>query len=693
MLDGGMQTSWGQRFGCSAVGWGLTGALVVAGLALATDSIRLLVSGVGVVNALGAGLTAASLGVLIGLLGGLGVATLETLARAVGTGRPWLSPLWPLLGALPVGLGAWVILDVGPDQYQSSRLALVLLVAGMGAVLSWAAHRDSRPVARIAAQSLAGVALTIHVYASSWHYRELHDLLELITILGLAALAAPIRRAITAWAPARLWRLGLGAPAGALALLLAVESLVPGWRPASGDGGLYGPALTRAVRWLADLDGDGFSALAWGGDCDDFDAGKHPFAEDEPGSDDANCNGTDQPASPTLKDLGLAPARGEPQLGRAARLVLLLSIDALRDDAFRPEVMPELTAAARQGLWLRRNYASGTRTVVSVALTQRGTMRGEPIARRAAGAGIESTLIFGVHAPRVRSQIEPGFGRVLAPETGRWDARVVTDHLLAELDRGPPGGRLYLLAHYYDAHAPYPRAALEGLPLPPGRLESYRNYAAGLARIDRQIGRVFARLREKGWLDQTVVLVASDHGEGFGEHRLTYHSVSAYEEMVRVPSVLWAPGLTPGSSELLVSHSDIYPTLLGALGLLQPADERFGRSWLRLRAAPLAPLHEFVVVRSAHAARGGEVISPMIALVTRRHKLVQVLEENLIDLYDLAVDPGERHNISWRQPALRRDLQRRLAIYRDIDGFPSTFERNDLRQYKGRFVARTGTIP
>jgi hypothetical protein len=685
--------SWAQRLLRSALGWGLTAALVIAGLALTADSIRLLLSGVGAVNALGAGLTGAALGVLIGILAGVGVATLEALALTAAGGRRWLAPLWPLLGAVPVGLGAWVIMDVNQAEHGSTRLALVLVVAGLGALLTWAAHRPERSLARIAALSLVAVALLIHVYASGWHYREIHDLLELITVLGLVALATPVRRALASAAPARLRRLGLGSLVGALGLLLVVEALVPGWRPTGGNGGLYGPALTRAVRWFADLDGDGFSALAWGGDCDDLDSDRNPFAQDRPGDGDANCNGTDPPAAPRPEDLGLTPARGEPQLGRPARLVLLLSIDALRNDAFRPRLMPQLTALAGQGLWLQRTYAAGTRTVVSLPITQRGWMGGVPVAQRAAAAGVRTALVFGVNGPPVLAQVEPGFDKVLSPTTKRWDARAVTDHVLAELEACPPDQRLYLLAHYYDAHAPYPARAIEDLPLPPGREPSYRNYAAGLGDVDREIGRVFARLRERGWLDQAVVLVASDHGEGFGEHRVIYHSVSAYEELVRVPAVLWAPGLAAGTTDLLTSHSDIYPTLLGALGLLQPEDERFGRSWLRLGADRGAPLHEFVVVRTAHAARGGEVISPMIALVTRRHKLVQVLEENLLDLHDLQADPGERHNISWRQPALRRELQRKLAIYRDVDGFPNAFERHDLRHYKGNFVAGTGAGP
>jgi hypothetical protein len=119
---------------------------------------------------------------------------------------------------------------------------------------------------------------------------------------------------------------------------------------------------------------------------------------------------------------------------------------------------------------------------------------------------------------------------------------------------------------------------------------------------------------------------------------------------------------------------------------MQPSDELFGRSWLRLRAPWPGPLHAFVAIRTAHAVSGGSVVSPMMAIATTSHKLVQVIEDNTLSLYDLEADPGEQHNASWTQPALTRRLRRMLALYRDLDGFPDDFDRSELRNFRGRFV-------
>src|SRR5437870_2561 len=76
--------------------------------------------------------------------------------------------------------------------------------------------------------------------------------------------------------------------------------------------GRHAVRLSRACRSLVDLDADGFSPVAWGTDCDDFDGAKNPLAKDPPGGGDSNCNGVDPPAEPTDAETGLAPPYGEP---------------------------------------------------------------------------------------------------------------------------------------------------------------------------------------------------------------------------------------------------------------------------------------------------------------------------------------------------------------------------------------------
>jgi arylsulfatase A-like enzyme len=160
-------------------------------------------------------------------------------------------------------------------------------------------------------------------------------------------------------------------------------------------------------------------------------------------------------------------------------------------------------------------------------------------------------------------------------------------------------------------------------------------------------------------LARAVVLVTSDHGEGLGEHGVRYHGVSGYEEVVRVPLVVLAPGLAAGEHEGLLSLHDVAPTVLGALRHAAP--EVHGRSLLRLRAAPGAALHRFVTIDSARAAAGDEGEQPLRVVVEGHLKLVWSPADGLAELYDLAADPGERHDLAPLRPGDVERLYRATA--------------------------------
>lgn len=85
--------------------------------------------------------------------------------------------------------------------------------------------------------------------------------------------------------------------------------------------------------------------------------------------------------------------------------------------------------------------------------------------------------------------------------------------------------------------------------------------------LDHCIGELLARIEESG--RPTIVLITSDHGEHFGEHNLLTHANSLFEENLRVPFLLWGPGVGPGKVETgQVDLIDVAPTLLDLTGIL-----------------------------------------------------------------------------------------------------------------------------
>ena len=89
--------------------------------------------------------------------------------------------------------------------------------------------------------------------------------------------------------------------------------------------------------------------------------------------------------------------------------------------------------------------------------------------------------------------------------------------------------------------------------------------------LDSQFERIFDFLRKEKLLDNTIVILAGDHGEEFMEKGRWGHNSEFHEEQTRTPLVLWVPGTGSSISDRITSHLDVAPTLLSLLGVINPA--------------------------------------------------------------------------------------------------------------------------
>lgn len=187
-------------------------------------------------------------------------------------------------------------------------------------------------------------------------------------------------------------------------------------------------------------------------------------------------------------------------------------------------------------------------------------------------------------------------------------------------------------------------------------------YDGEVAYVDHELEQLFAELAARGFLQNAVVMITADHGEEFLEHGNVIHGMSLYEESVRVPWLVQAPGLTPRRFEAPVSLLDLAPTLLELAGLA-PGPRFEGRS--------LAPS----LRGEAEAARLGPVLLELLpnhepvdvrvhelGLVQGSRKLLRH-PKGVEMLFDLARDPGEREPAGTETSeavALREALARAL---------------------------------
>jgi arylsulfatase A-like enzyme/Flp pilus assembly protein TadD len=203
--------------------------------------------------------------------------------------------------------------------------------------------------------------------------------------------------------------------------------------------------------------------------------------------------------------------------------------------------------------------------------------------------------------------------------------------------------------HLYDPHEPYTP------PEPFAARYQQDPYSGEIAYADQALGSFLDRLRGRKTLDRTLVVIASDHGESLGEHGERTHGLFAYEATLRVPLIVWAPGsIKPAVSAEPARLVDLTPTVLDLVGV--PMGSFDGRS-LRPRVATEQPLQDpgsYLEALNANLTRNW---APLKGIVRDRLKLIDL---PVPELYDLAADPGEEHNLYASQRERARDLESRL---------------------------------
>ncbi len=157
---------------------------------------------------------------------------------------------------------------------------------------------------------------------------------------------------------------------------------------------------------------------------------------------------------------------------------------------------------------------------------------------------------------------------------------------------------------------------------------------------DAGIGRVLGALDASAHSDSTAVFFMSDHGDHMGQHGM-YQKMEMYEQAVRVPMLVRAPGGVTAEIDAPVSHLDIMPTILELAGLDAPEDLDGFSLMHSLRTGEAPP------DRPQYSAYSGNPTVGDIrrAVITRRHKYIYD-PEDAPELYDLDADPMEMRNIA-----------------------------------------------
>jgi len=181
-------------------------------------------------------------------------------------------------------------------------------------------------------------------------------------------------------------------------------------------------------------------------------------------------------------------------------------------------------------------------------------------------------------------------------------------------------------------------------------------YLNVLRETDRHLARVFDAVRAAGLADDTVIVITGDHGQAFGyPHNGYMQGQNVYEEDVHVPLMIWSPRTyrTGARSNAIGSHVDLAPTIASLAGVAAAPDWQ-GHSVLDTAHAPRA----YFYVAEDHFTLG---------VREQNWKYIFNLREGTEELYDLARDPLEQHNMASLEPARCARLRQRLAAWTEAN--------------------------
>jgi arylsulfatase A-like enzyme len=190
-----------------------------------------------------------------------------------------------------------------------------------------------------------------------------------------------------------------------------------------------------------------------------------------------------------------------------------------------------------------------------------------------------------------------------------------------------------------------------------------------IAALDEGLGRLFDDLERRGILENTLVIVTSDHGEQFAEHGKYGHGRSLYRQEVHVPLIVFGPAGVPAGQtvDAPVSLRDVAATVVDRLGF--GAESPFpGRTLARFweTGGPVAtgadPGGEPILAQVNSAANPSRTSHPRIASVVAEGAVYIRDHQGAEELYDLDDDPAEARNLAGRPESAALQSRARAVL-------------------------------
>ena len=361
------------------------------------------------------------------------------------------------------------------------------------------------------------------------------------------------------------------------------------------------------------------------------------------------------------------------------RDILLITVDALRADhvgayGYERPTTPNIDRLAAGGVRFDHAYAPTPHTSYSITSLMTGKYM-RPLLLQGAGADSDTwAALLRTYGYRTAAFYPPA---VFFIDGGRFsgfrarfldfeyrkveflegDGRVKQfERYLSTISDGKP---VFAWVHLFGPHEPYEARA--GHAFGSRDVDRYDSEVAASDETTGKLVELFRRVHPNG-----VVIMTADHGEEFGDHGGRYHGTTVYEEQVRVPLVINAPGLSPATVQQPVQTIDLLPTVLAGLEIPRPP---------RIRGRDLTGL---LAGRTDEEGQGFAFAETETQAMFAEGRLRLICQRQIgaCKLYDVLEDPTQSVDATSKWPAKATELR---ASLRALSASHGRYERSGMR--------------
>ena len=610
---------------------------------------------------------------------GYSISLLRELEKFPHLGRPLVALETPLAYLVVMGLfaGCWIVWTLVRRSSEWAAALRTAWLVGLSGTIAAAYYVDSR--------------IEVQQYEYSMH----RSMFLLATVLAMALVGS------IHYSPAR--RRDIKKPLNVIfSTLVAIALIAAGFAFANFDKnqGLKTQVFYRTTQtkqyfklaqWALDFDRDGYSAFLGGGDADDGRADVNPGVVDAVGDGvDNNCLGgdlTQQAIDDWQRQFSALNLASNPEAKRFN--VMFFFIDTLRADhlgayGYKRNTSPNIDRLAAKASVFENAYTSSPYTYEAAPKFMQSAYwdaHYETWTEALARSGYQTVL----YPRRLSMLLRHVKGMEQTVDAARRGLKQTVDAAIEMLGGAPADRPVCSYIYVPDPHRPY--RPHEGFDFGPGLVD---HYDGEIAYTDYHLGRLFDWMEQSGRMNDTMIVIMSDHGESFGERMVYKHNSQLYDDQMRVPMIVYVPGRSARRIPDYVTTVDLGATILNLVGIDIPS-EYAGVTLLPLmRGEPFThpPIYgeHFMVGESVYAG-------PEKTVEPESHKYMIVTQDGFkltynrnffnFELFDLTSDPLELDNLYERMPEKAAEMRGLLGRFVDISRLLRPWDADEQKFFRG----------